>query len=287
MTITNRGTIEGSHDAILFRAATDHLIVGAGSNIFGEVVGGGGLLELSAPTGTITALGASGAISGPEAMSFTGFGAYMIAAGADWTLTAGNALAAGQTFTNLGDLTVAGALKNSGTLYNRSGETIVDGAVSGAGKVEIDAGVADFVSTFIQNVTFVSGATGTLELAKSRTYTGEITGFSKTGANALDLADITFVVGKTEATFAGTATSGVLTVTDGSRTAKITLEGDYLGETFAAVTDGHGGTKVTAGTSTAAAFANALAAFAPAASINSPVSAVERATPSPTLLASR
>jgi hypothetical protein len=36
----------------------------------------------------------------------------------------------------------------------------------------------------------------------------------------------------------------VLTVTDGTHTAKITLVGDYTGSTFTVSSDGHGGTKV-------------------------------------------
>ncbi|HZL00211.1 MAG TPA: hypothetical protein VFC47_09930, partial [Caulobacteraceae bacterium] len=92
---------------------------------------------------------------------------------------------------------------------------------------------------------FTSGATGTLELAHSTGYTtGKIQGLSTTGANALDLADITFTSGVTKATFSGSATSGVLTVTDGTHTAGINLIGDYLGAKFATVSDGHGGTLI-------------------------------------------
>jgi len=83
-------------------------------------------------------------------------------------------------------------------------------------------------------VVFTSGSTGTLELAHSTGYTtGRIQGLSTTGANALDLADITFTSGVTKATFSGSATSGVLTVTDGTHTARIGLIGNYVGHTFA------------------------------------------------------
>ena len=116
------------------------------------------------------------------------------------------------------------------------------GAVTGAGTVKIGGGVADFASTFSENVSFTS-TTGVLELSHSQTYTGQVTGLSKTGTSSLDLLDITFG-GTTKATFSGTATSGTLTVTDGTHTAKITLEGDYVGHTFTVSADGHGGTTV-------------------------------------------
>ncbi len=48
----------------------------------------------------------------------------------------------------------------------------------------------------------------------------------------------------TEATFAGTAAGGVLTVTDGAHTAHIALRGDYRSSTFTASSDGYGGTIV-------------------------------------------
>jgi hypothetical protein len=87
----------------------------------------------------------------------------------------------------------------------------------------LDAG-----STFSENVT-VSGSGGKLKLAQSQGYTGSITGFSKT-------------VKSTQATLSGTTKSGVLTVTDGTHTAHITLIGDYTQSTFVASSDGHGGT---------------------------------------------
>ena len=51
-------------------------------------------------------------------------------------------------------------------------------------------------------------------------------------------------VGADEATFSGTTTSGVLTVTDGTHTAHINLKGDYTGSTFIASDDGNGGVNI-------------------------------------------
>jgi hypothetical protein len=44
-----------------------------------------------------------------------------------------------------------------------------------------------------------------------------------------------------EASFSGTATSGVLTVSDGTCTIHITLVGDYVGSTFVALRNPRGG----------------------------------------------
>ena len=65
----------------------------------------------------------------------------------------------------------------------------------------------------------------------------------------------------TTKTLSGTAKGGVLTVSDGTHTALIDLKGDYLGATFTAASDGHGGTVVTATTPGLPAFVAAMAAM--------------------------
>jgi hypothetical protein len=118
-------------------------------------------------------------------------------------------------------------------------------------------GVADFAGAFSQNVAFTAGG-GTLELANSQGFAGVISGFSKTGGTSLDLGDIGFVSGTTKATYSGTKTSGILTVTDGTHTAKLHLTGNYLASTWTLTSDGHGGTTVTDPTPQTAAAPTAL-----------------------------
>ena len=48
----------------------------------------------------------------------------------------------------------------------------------------------------------------------------------------------------TKASYSGTTTSGVLTVTSGSEVAKIHLLGNYLASAWTLSSDGHGGTKI-------------------------------------------
>jgi hypothetical protein len=143
-----------------------------------------------------------------------------------------------------GGLIIDGRIANSGTLGVSKGTLSVGGAVSGAGVVKVGGGVAVFDSTFTQNVTFTAAAGSVLELAKSTGYTGQISGFSKTGASSLDLLDIAFG-GGTKVSFSGTTTSGVLTVTDGTHTANIHLTGNYTTSTFTAADDGAGHVLVT------------------------------------------
>jgi hypothetical protein len=138
--------------------------------------------------------------------------------------------------------------------------------VTSAGSAVISAGTLTFGSSFSEAVAF-TGTSGELVLAQSQGYVAQISGFSLTGGTSLDLKDIGFVSAG-EATFSGTATSGVLTVTDGVHTAHITLIGDYLTSTFTASSDGHGGVIVVdprrpASTASPHAFIAAMAGLAP------------------------
>jgi hypothetical protein len=192
--------------------------------------------------------------------------------------------------TGAGGTTIASAVNNSGTLSAAGGALTLLGPVTGAGMVRITAGVADFVSAFSENVVF-AGTTGVLELGLSQAYGGSITGFSKTGSTSLDLADIDFIGGTTKAGFSGTTASGVLTVTDGTHTARITLIGNYTASMFSVSKDSHGGTIVVDPTpakstvAAACALVTAAAAFAPASPAQSGVTPDARAA-GPPLLAS-
>ncbi len=142
------------------------------------------------------------------------------------------------------DITIAGTLVNTGTIYEASGDAQVQGAVTGDGVVVLDEGGAGFGSSFAENVQFeVKG--GVLSLAQSQGYTGQISGFTTNGASKLFLGDIAYV-GAGEATYSGTTSSGVLTVTDGTHTAQIDFVGDYTHAGFTASSAFGGGTEITA-----------------------------------------
>ena len=187
----------------------------------GGALGGGQLILVN---------DASGIIIGSIATALT------IDTGANAVTNAGLIEATGS-----GGVVIESAIRNTGTLFANGGNLTVDGAVSGAGALRIRTATADFNGAFSEDVTFV--VSGTLGLADSQAYRGSITGFSRVGATSLDLGDITFGQ-STKVSFSGTAASGVLTVTDGSHTAQITLVGNYLSSTFVASSDGHGGVTV-------------------------------------------
>jgi hypothetical protein len=241
----------------------DNLITAAG------VIGGAGLSLVNE---------AGGVINGWS--SATGL---VIDTGVHPVINGGTILSSGA-----GGVMIEGGVNNSGSLEVTKGVLSVKGAVFGAGRVKIFGGVATFASTFSENVSF--GSSGVLELAHAAAYHGTISGFSKTGTTALDLDDIIFASGSTRASFSGTTKSGVLTVTDGTHTAKIALKGDYVASTWSLGSDGHGGTRVVdptaPGPPLAQAMVTAIASFAPkSATLATPdgtVSAIH-----PVLVASR
>ena len=230
----NGTTLTGAGTLILTDSASN-MITGTSATslltndirIEGEGQLGDGAMELTnAHSGSIFSLGA---------------GSLTLNTGAETILNTGEILSDGT-----GGLTISSPIDNTGRLIAYSSPLTVTGAVTGAGTAEVEnAGTLIFKGAFNEDVTFAAGSTGALELGDSKGFTtGSITGFSKTGANALDLLDIPFVSGATKAVYSGTATSGVLTVTEGASVAKITLEGDYVGSTFTVSASSAGGTKV-------------------------------------------
>src|SRR5208283_4971498 len=91
-----------------------------------------------------------------------------------------------------------------------------------------------------QSVTF-AGTTGTLKLQDAVLFTGVISGLA--GADAIDLSGFAYGANVT-ATYSGDASGGTLTVTDGAKTARIALSGDYRSSTWTLSSDGKGGTVV-------------------------------------------
>jgi hypothetical protein len=215
-TVQLNGEIKGTTRSVVL-TNVDNTMAGAG------LLGGGALTLINE---------AAGVIDADNSVALT------IDTGTSIITNAGLIEAAGAG----GNGVIDSAVRNTGTLAAAGGTLTVNGAVTGAGSATINGGTLDFTSKFNENVKF-TGQGGQLVLADSQAYTRKISGFSLTGKTSLDLGDIGFV-SSTEATFSGTTRSGVLTVTDGTHTAKINLVGDYLGSTFTAAGDGHGGTIV-------------------------------------------
>jgi hypothetical protein len=221
-TLTGKGDVLVSntvHDTILGLAAGDTL-----TNVDNHIIGAGQLGD-----GVMTLVNeAKGVILGNEST------ALVINTGASTITNAGLIENTGS-----GGVQVESALNNTGTLYAGNGALTLDGAVTGTGSARINAGVLNIGASFGQTVTFVAGATGELRLVDFKDFTGKVAGLSTAGANMIDLVGFNIV--GTKATYSGTATSGVLTVSNGTQTATIHLLGNYLGHPFTVVSDGVGG----------------------------------------------
>ena len=224
--------------------SNQNLITGASGaaslvNVSDKIEGGGRL-----GGGQLTLVNqAGGIIEGTGAIGLT------IDTGAATIINAGLIWAAGHA------VTVDSAIANNGKLYAMRGVLTLVGPVTGAGTAYINGGTLIAKAAFSQTVIF-NGQSGVLELGQSQAYAGQIVGFSTSGKTTLDLGDIGFT-GAGEASFSGAANRGVLTVSDGTHTAHITLVGNFLASTFVAASDGHGGVSVTA--SATQVFAAAMA----------------------------
>ena len=99
----------------------------------------------------------------------------------------------------------------------------------------------ELASAYSGTVAF-AGATGTLKIDNSSSFSGTIAGQLAIG-DVIDLADITAGANAT-ITYSGNNSPGTLTVSDGTHTANIALQGNYSLANFTAYSDGHGGTSV-------------------------------------------
>jgi autotransporter passenger strand-loop-strand repeat protein len=128
-------------------------------------------------------------------------------------------------------------VSSGGAEYVSSGGTLTGATLSG-GFLEIRSGGTAGAS----EIDFTS-AGGTLQLDDSQHFSGVISGFGVPGG--IDLRDIAFNSTTTTLGYSGNTSSGVLTVSDGLRTATIHLLGQYTAGNFALQSDGNIGTLIT------------------------------------------
>ena len=237
MTVVNYGLIAGSDVSVQLTSASDRLVVESGASFYGAIAGGGGTLELAGGTGTITGLGAVGTLSGAAAGTFSGFGSYVLDAGAAWSLAGVNAIAG--TLTNAGVLTNTGtadqtglvALTRIGEIDNAAGATwnLANNVILGVGSsgnftnegtvARAATAGANVIRADFANTGTVSIAGGALDLeGASNSLAGVLDGpgnlslaAGTTGLSALELAN-----GVTLGNSATVNQGGVLTVTNGS-----------------------------------------------------------------------
>ena len=252
--VTNAGTIELNSAGNATQLMIDP----------GLTLAGGGIVQIgdSANNGVFSAAGnttftiQNDTVEGAGAF---GDGNMTLTLGANGTIdatghngltinTSGNTVANGGLLEASGpgglSVTSSAGVTNTGTIWADGDGVYVAGNVAGTGSERISGAATLRIGGTVaagQTVTFDPGATGILRLDDTRQFSGTVSGLATTGANSIDLSDISFVNTKvTTAQF----NNGVLTVTDGTHTATIALAGNYTGQTFVTSSDGHNGTTV-------------------------------------------
>ena len=217
------------HGQVNLLANLNNEIVGAASgdtltNVDNRVSGGG---QIGA--GTMTLVNQTkGIIIG------TGSVALTIDTGAQTVVNAGLIESAAA-----GALVVKSALSNTGVVFADHGTLTLDGVITGAGSGHIGAGVLNLAAACAETEVFIAGSTGQLRLTDWSGFTGKVQGLSLSGDNTINLTAFTLTGAK--ASYSGTTTAGVLTVSNATQTATIHLIGNYTASSWSLTSDSHGG----------------------------------------------
>jgi hypothetical protein len=107
--------------------------------------------------------------------------------------------------------------------------------------ITIGAGATVELSSAYAGAVNFGADTGTLVLDDFASFSGTVAGM--TGSDTIDFTGIDPTKVQPPA-FSGDASGGMQSVTDGAHSAAIALLGNSLSSTFAASSDGHGGTSV-------------------------------------------
>ena len=243
----------------------EHGAVITGGNL---TVGPGGTLDVDGSTLTNVAIsdagvvnfGAGDTLSPGDVLTFVGSGTVNVQDSANFDVTLAG-LTTGDMI-DLSDLVVTSAIWDGSSLllngapaaFSISGElpagdtfaftsdghggSILEVVVTGTATVA-DGGSLEIASPSNQTVTF-AGLTGELRLDEPAAFFGHIVGFSAPSPNSdfIDLVGLDFGAPN----FAASFSSGVLTVTDGTHGASLSL--DYFNNLLNFTSDGQGGTLV-------------------------------------------
>jgi hypothetical protein len=133
--------------------------------------------------------------------------------------------------TGAGGLEVHSDLANSGLLWANGGNITLDGDVSGGGSALISGNASlEIGGAFGQQVQFDDNATGTLKIDNAIDFSGMVSGFGN--HDSIDLSNILASSASVNYTANNANSGGILTVTDGSNTANISLNGQYASADF-------------------------------------------------------
>jgi hypothetical protein len=134
-----------------------------------------------------------------------------------------------------GDSEISVDFINNGAVVVDTGEIQFQALVSGAGTFTIEPGtVLQFDGSVAKGSTvdFASKKGGELSLLDSQGFDAAIKGFGGSKTDEIYLNDINFNSGAFHMTYKPSKTEGVLTVTDGTHTAKLEFFGKYTGANF-------------------------------------------------------
>jgi hypothetical protein len=166
----------------------------------------------------------------------TGTNSLDIDTGANTVVNSGTLEATGS-----GGLVIDSNVENSGLLWANGGNIAFHGSVTGGTALMDGAANIEFGAAASANVTFDTGATGTLKLVDSFDFSGIVSGFNQ--ANHLDLVDVAFGAGTAVSYVENQAgTGGTLSVTDGAHTVNVALLGQYSADGFTTAADDTSGT---------------------------------------------
>ena len=211
--VTNAGTITGGWYAVDFATSSSAnlLTVDPGAVFNGAVNGNGGVLELTAGSGSIGLIGSS---------AFSGFETLSDDASALWTLTGANTIA---DVTDNGGLTIAGSLDVSAAVNSASAGQF---DLQSGGSLEVAADTAaDFQIDFLgASQLIIDSAAGFCANIGNASYTGPLLEGFVSG----DTIDIkSFSTANTSYTY--NSVTGLLQIANGSQTASLDFQTSTLG----------------------------------------------------------
>ncbi len=209
---------------------------------FGLTVNDAGATVTDNSGGTLTLAGTGSAASPTGVLTITA-GTFTLNGGA---LKAGAVTlgSGGKLLVTRGSNTLAAAISGSGGIeVENNASLVISGTVTGTGALTLANGAnLELAGADSENVTFLAGATGTLKLDHTSSFSGTVAGL--TTRDKLDLTDLAWKSGHMTASFSGTSSGGTLTVSNGSQTDKIQLSGNYLKSGWSLSRDSNGNTIV-------------------------------------------
>jgi hypothetical protein len=243
-TVVNAGSIGGTTAVAFGAGVTNRLVIDPGAVFSGTVNGGNTIGAAFISTMELASGASAGTLSG-LGTQFINFAASTIDAGANWTLSGANALAAGATLTNAGTLTDIGTLLNSGTItgnkLNLNGG-LLNNQASGVLTATYVYGVAAGGTDTVINQGIITNSTGSaIYLAASGSVTnaagGVIHGYGlavKLSGTAAAVTNLGQIVGASESPSYGVYLRNGGLITNGQAgagTSTASIQG-YYGVTF-------------------------------------------------------